>query len=332
MTKNLPLIRLSAINPFLLELERRKVKPQPLLESLELPTAVPASNDLFVASTTVYELVERSAELAEDRFLGFTIGNALDLQSWDPISEAANRAATVGELLTMFIVNAADHSSASRFYLRAEAERTTFGLKRVVEPSFRPGQNDAFYMGFMSRLLRGAAIGRWDGSQVLYRVADPKCIPKTDHAYRIVQGGKSGVEITFPSDWLFEQFKKNQLVSAANANAFDDMPRSIVQSVRTALQPHIHQDKLTAERAARICGFDRRRLSRELRAQGTTLSKEIAKLRADKASQSLADTNIRIADIAQTVGFTDPTVFSRAFKNWTGQSPQEYRRTHRSPG
>jgi AraC-like DNA-binding protein len=83
--------------------------------------------------------------------------------------------------------------------------------------------------------------------------------------------------------------------------------------------------------AARICGHDRRRLSRELREQGTTLSKEIAKLREEKASQGLAGTNRRVSEIAQTVGFTDPTVFSRAFKNWTGQSPREYRRTHRSP-
>jgi AraC-like DNA-binding protein len=105
-----------------------------------------------------------------------------------------------------------------------------------------------------------------------------------------------------------------------------------VGSVRVALTSHLHDPDLTVDKASRICGYNRRRLSQELRDKGTTLSREIAKLRSERAEKELADTNRRIAEIAQTVGFTDPTVFSRAFKNWTGQSPQEYRRTHRSPG
>jgi len=91
----------------------------------------------------------------------------------------------------------------------------------------------------------------------------------------------------------------------------------------------LREPDLTVAKAAKICGYNKRQLSRELREEGTTLSKEIAKLRAERAKTSLADTNQRVAEIALAVGFSDPTVFSRAFKNWTEQSPQEYRRTHR---
>ena len=56
---------------------------------------------------------------------------------------------------------------------------------------------------------------------------------------------------------------------------------------------------------------------------------ELAALRAEVARRKLAESRIRIAEIGTTVGFKDPTVFSRAFKNWTGQSPQEYRRNNR---
>jgi AraC-like DNA-binding protein len=91
----------------------------------------------------------------------------------------------------------------------------------------------------------------------------------------------------------------------------------------------LHEPDLTVEKAAKICGYKIRRLSRELRDEGTTLSKEIAGLRAARAKKDLADSDQRVAEIALAVGFRDPTVFSRAFKNWTEQSPQEYRRTHR---
>jgi AraC-like DNA-binding protein len=168
-------------------------------------------------------------------------------------------------------------------------------------------------------------------AQVLFSVADPESIPANAAAHRIARGDGSGVRITFPSQWLFEQFEKSNFRASVNKEISGDIPRSLLDSVRVALRPHLHEIGLTADKAAKICGYNRRRLSRELRERGTTLSGEIAILRAEKASQDLAGTDHRVADIAQTVGFTDPTVFSRSFKNWTGQSPQDYRRTHKSP-
>ena len=331
MTKNLPLIRLSAINPFLLELRRRGVDTGLMLYDLGLPTEVPASHDLFVASETVYELVEKSADLTGDVYLGFTIGSTLDLRVWDPIAAATAQARTVGELLTKFAVNAAEHSTATRFQLSTEGENSTFGFERVRKPAFTPAQNDAFYLGFMLRLLKHGTRDHWDAARVLFKVADPGCIPANKEVYRIARGGSSGVQIRFPSEWLFERFEQSHFNTILARESSHEMPRSLLDSLRSALRPHLHEIDLTADRAAKICGHDRRRLSRELREMGTTLSKEITTLRADKASRQLVDTNIPVAEIAEAVGFTDPTVFSRAFKNWTGQSPREYRRANKSP-
>jgi AraC-like DNA-binding protein len=100
--------------------------------------------------------------------------------------------------------------------------------------------------------------------------------------------------------------------------------------VHCAIAPHIHEEDLTVERAAELCGIDKRQLSRKLRSKGTTINKEIAYLRQERATIALVNSDQRIAEIAAKVGFSDPTVFSRAFRNWTGQSPQEYRRNHKS--
>jgi AraC-like DNA-binding protein len=331
MTSNLPLIRLSAINPFLLELRRRGADTTALLRSLGLPGDIPASTELFVSSLAIYEFVERSAELADDPYLGFQLGNQLDMHAWEPIALAANEARTVGELLTRFTLHALEHSSATRFYLRTDGERCTFGFERVVEPPILPGQNDAFYLGFISRMLIQGTQNAWDATQVLFRVADPDCIPQISAGLRIATGDNRGIKVTFPATWLLEPFERSTYQVSVTGKSLQHPPGSLVDSVRAALMPHMHDPDLTVAKAARICRYDRRRLSRELRSEGTTISKEIAKLRANKAEKDLAGTNRRVAEIAQTVGFTDATVFSRAFKNWTGKSPQEYRRTHRSP-
>ena len=331
MTNNLPLIRLSAINPLLLDLKRRGVDVGPVLHGHGLPMDLPVTHDLFVASDTVYELVEQCGELSKDRFFGFAVGSSLNLQNWGPIASATERATTVGELLTMFAVNAGEHSTATKFYVSTEGERSTFGFERIKKPAFAPGQNDAFYMGFMLRLLKHATRDHWDAASVLFTVADPTCVPANIEIYRVAKGDKSGVQISFPSQWLFERFEKSHFKLEMDNDSSDEIPRSLLDSLRTALRPHLHESDLTADKAAKICGHDRRRLSRKLREQGTTLCKEIMALRADKASRDLVDTDRPVAEIAEAVGFTDPTVFSRAFKNWTGQSPRDYRRTHKAP-
>ena len=111
----------------MLELRRRGIDTSSMLYDLGLPTDIPASHDLFIASTTIYELVEESARLAEDPFLGFAVGSALDLADWDPIMSATESANTVGELLTMFAVNAAEHSTARRraIYVRLRTHQET---------------------------------------------------------------------------------------------------------------------------------------------------------------------------------------------------------------
>ena len=101
-------------------------------------------------------------------------------------------------------------------------------------------------------------------------------------------------------------------------------------AMQTALLPHLHENGLTAARAAQICGFKVRRLARDLRAEGTTITREIARLRAQRAADDLLYTNKRVAEIGNAVGFSDPTMFSRAFKSWMGQSPQRFRQTHKS--
>ncbi len=329
MTSKLPLIRLSAINPFLLELRRRGADAAALLRSLDLPEDIPASNELFVSSLSIYELVERSAEIVGDPYLGFRLGRDLDISKWEPIALAAREAQTVGELLTRFSLHAVEHSSSTEFYLRIEGEHSTFGFERAVSPPVLPGQNDAFYLGFMSRLLMNATQDHWDASQVLFQVADPDCIPRTDDRLRIAVGDKLGIQIRFPSQWLLEPYEKSTFQTSDVDKAVGQPPDSLVGSLHAALIPHLHEPDLTVAKAARICGYNNRRLSRELRVEGTTISREIAKLRAACAKKNLADTDQRIAKIALAVGFRDPTVFSRAFKNWTEQSPQEYRRTHR---
>jgi AraC-like DNA-binding protein len=329
MTTSLPLIRLSAANPFLLELRSRNLDAALLLREMDLPEKVPASDELFVSSQTMYQLIEKSCDIASDPHIGFIVGKKTELQDWPPIAHASNKALTVGDLLNHFLVDGLDHSSSTRFFLHTEGARTKFGFRRLIAPSVLPAQNDAFYCGLLINVLVKATKDAWDPAEVLFTVAEPAAIPDLPQKIRISQGDNSGVGVGFPSSWLLRRFEKSSFENREMESWDTRPPVSLVDSLRLALLPHIHEANLNADRAARICGYEQRRLSAKLRARGTTLGKEIAQLRAKHAQDKLIKSDRRVFEIARSVGFKDPAVFSRAFKNWTGQSPQDYRRAHR---
>ncbi len=330
-TSEMPLVRLRLINPFIAELQRRNVDSIPLLERVGLPREMPIADEVFVPASSVYDFLEMAAEAAGDRYLGATVGRNLVLESWPPFAESMDAATSINELLSHFVVNANHHATSVKMALQTEGIRSKFHFQRAQNPNTPPSQNDAFYVGLLVTLFRRALGDRWQPNLVLAEVCDPSAIPADLGPLTLAQGDNRGVSFGFPSEWLFEPFSKHFFTRERDANQeFVSPPLSLIDSLREALLPHIHESDLTVERGAAICGYEKRKLSRILKSKGTTLVGEIAHLREERAVKELEESGRKIADIAQSVGFKDPTVFSRAFKNWTGQSPQEYRRNNRT--
>ncbi|QDH20688.1 AraC family transcriptional regulator [Saccharibacillus brassicae] len=61
------------------------------------------------------------------------------------------------------------------------------------------------------------------------------------------------------------------------------------------------------------------------RETGTSIQDYLIRYRIDTASAMLGNTDLSIGDIARSVGYADPLVFSKAFKKITGKSPKSYR-------
>ena len=330
-TSEMPLVRLRLINPFIAELQRRNVDSIPLLERVGLPREMPIADEVFVPAHSVYEFLEMAAQAAGDRYLGATVGRDVDLKLWPPFAESLEMATSINELLSHFVVNANHHATSVKMSLQTEGVRSKFNFQRVLNPDVPPSQNDAFYIGMLVTMFRRALGDRWKANQVLAKVCDPGAIPAELGPLTLAQGDNRGVSFSFPSEWLFESVVKSHFERDPETNSeYVAPPVSLIESLREALLPHIHESDLTVERGAHICGYEKRKLSRILKNKGTTLVGEIAHLREERAATELVESNRKIADIALSVGFKDPTVFSRAFKNWTGQSPQEYRRNNKS--
>lgn len=97
--------------------------------------------------------------------------------------------------------------------------------------------------------------------------------------------------------------------------------RLLVQRVRELLaRPH------TAATLAQALNISVRTLHRQLKEEGTSLQALKDQVRRETAMQLLARSNRPVKQIARAVAFRNEKSFTRAFRQWTGESPAEYRR------
>lgn len=117
-------------------------------------------------------------------------------------------------------------------------------------------------------------------------------------------------------------------------NDFFIQPRtdfSVSSELKRMLKKSLPDSFPIVGEAADKLHMTRRTLIRKLRDEGTSYQKIKDLVRRDHAIYLLTNRSTPLAEIAEAVGFSDPAVFTRAFKTWTGISPRDYRRETRLP-
>ena len=99
-----------------------------------------------------------------------------------------------------------------------------------------------------------------------------------------------------------------------------------LEQVRDLIRGRLSDPDISEKEFAQMCACSVSTLQARLKTSGTTNSSELKKLRAETAKRLLRSDSIPISAIGEAVGYPDPTAFSRAFRNWTGLSPREYRK------
>jgi AraC-like DNA-binding protein len=64
------------------------------------------------------------------------------------------------------------------------------------------------------------------------------------------------------------------------------------------------------------------------RTKAVTLRDLLGTVRRESSNHLLGNTELPVSDVAWILGYSDPTVFARAFRHWTDASPSAWRNTH----
>jgi len=138
-------------------------------------------------------------------------------------------------------------------------------------------------------------------------------------------------EVRFPRDvWDAAPLQANPMAfrfftnQCRRLSAVMNEPLSYADVVRARLRaatPMPGLDEVVAE-----LHLSTRTLQRRLHEEATDFSTLQTEMRVERARELLASGAMDNNGIARCLGFEDGSAFSRAFKTWTGQSPQAYRR------
>ncbi|MDR0290022.1 MAG: helix-turn-helix domain-containing protein [Treponema sp.] len=134
-----------------------------------------------------------------------------------------------------------------------------------------------------------------------------------------IQGAKTNEELTSILHNIVESI-------AAQITSFQGIPHALAMRKAEAFIRENFTRKISLREISKVAGLSAPYFSTIFKEEmGENLSKYINRLRVEKASKMLLETNIPLSEISSDCCFEDQSWFSKIFKAFTGISPGKYR-------
>ena len=142
-----------------------------------------------------------------------------------------------------------------------------------------------------------------------------------------IQFRASDLELPIPS----ANPKLHRILQAHAEAALGERPsdQSTTRRVRELIVETLPCGTTSIEEIASQLEVSRRTLLRRLAAEDTTFKDLLDDTRRGLAMEYLSDGALGASEVALLLGYSQPTAFHRAFKRWTGLTPEGYRRGER---
>jgi AraC-like DNA-binding protein len=321
----------------LLGLLRRQGLTVERLQAMAGLAAEPGEPAQQVPVSRLRLLVRAALDFSGRPWLGLELGAAAQPFSHGALGMAAAASGSARQALELLVRFVPLQASALRLALREER-----GLL-VLEVDERVALGEARRFVFEALLvmlesLLQALTGR-DFAAALYRLPWPE--PSWSRHYRAFLAGK----VCFDADRLRIELP----ASLADAACLSADPQTLAlarQECERRLAQGAGERDLLARLRRRLWSCEAewpdaagmaasldlslRSFHRALAASGLSWRRLLDEVRCERARQLLVDTGLPVARIALRLGYADPSNFSRCFRRWTAQTPQEYRRCARA--
>ena len=299
-------------------LERARIAPRELRRP-----------DARVTAEQMEAFSEAAMRELDDEALGW-FGRRLPWGSYGLLCRASLTAPNLGVALKRWCRHHRLLTDDVLLSLRVTGDRAELVVEepRPIDPRFRE-----FCLLTLLRYVHGYACWAIDSRIRVHAATFPHPPPPHHAAYSLMFPGPVHFDapaagIAFDAQYLALPPRRDE--AALRAMLKRALPltvrqyrrdRLVVQRVSELLPAHP-----TAEALASALNTSVRSLHRQLKDEGTSLQALKDRVRRDLATDLLARTTRSVKQVALAVSFRNEKSFTRAFRQWTGDSPTEYRR------
>lgn len=324
--------RIGPITPLPQLLKELGVSPRQALQEAGIPATLLNNPENRLSYESFGRMLMVCMELTGRADFGLLLGSRFKLESFGLLGELMRVSGTVREALRVLILNLRYYDRfAFSFLLQPGPDKALLGYS-FEQPAVRSAP--VFYdlvTAITSRILREVCGPAWKASVVHISHSPPDNLTP----YRRVFGPKVRFDreisgVSFDTSWLEQTMPgadaaKWHRVCRDMQTKQSRLPLSFSEEVLNVLHQMLLTGKTAAGDIANLFGISERTLRHRLNNEGTSLQRLLADTRHQLACHLLLNTTLPVSKIATDLGFAEPAVFSRAFRNWAGTSPRQWR-------
>jgi AraC-like DNA-binding protein len=275
-------------------------------------------------------LVRRAIVLTGEPGLGFHVGVQMTVTCHGLIGFAAMIAKDIREALEIAQEFVRLQTALVSLRLEVGDEHAYLYFEQHFSKDLEDAVTFCLMLGFA---MMGSAVC---GRQLVGDAEIPFAEPEYFHRFAHLVPGKVSfnqphMRLAFPLDFLdipmimadpsTARLAREQCKRSLNALVGHDKISEMVREL-------VYDEALgfsSMEDVADKLHMSERTLQRQLTQEGTSFRTVVDELRLQKAGGLLKRKELSLEAIAEMLGYTDVTNFTRAFKRWTGQTPSKFR-------
>ena len=307
------------------------VEPGEVLASAGLDASIFSDPDTPLPCTALGRLLSACVARTACRHFGLLVGAKGGPSSLGLVGLLIHGAADVGTALrqTVLYLHLHDLGAVAVLSSQGDVAQLTYAIYAPdMESSDQIGEGAIAIACNIIRSLCGAA---WAPTAVLLASHCPTDVRPYSRFFRApVHFDADKNALVFPAVLLNQELpgakpELQQLVLEEVQQMDRELTFDFSTKVRRVVRAGLIVGQYSADQTAALFAIQRRTLSRRLREEGTTFEALLAEIRYETARQLLIDTRMPMHDIAAAIGYAEVSVFTRAFKRWSGTTPAAWR-------
>jgi AraC-like DNA-binding protein len=322
----------SVLSQMFLYLASLKVDIDGFLRSLGVEPADVSTPDACIPVDTYLLIQDEAAHIVRDPYFGLHMGEFVEAGSWSILGYLMMNCKTLGEAFekwgrySRIIGNLID----GRVEWRFNKIRVVF-FPRAHAPKL---SRHCFESTFSSivRMMRSLTGAPLSPLKVTFVYPEPDMMAEYERIFccPVLFGQKENsitidlgmlkAPVRLANPGLREQFEIYAQDFLAEMERKDETTRSVTKIVLARLD----DETLSIEKIAREMSISVRTLQKRLEGEGVVFSDLLKDIRQRLARRYLREC-YSVEEITYMLGFSEPSVFRKAFKKWSGVTPGEYR-------